>query len=399
MAAPEVRPDIIDAPLLRVPFESLKRAAKERKAIVDEAAEAVTAAVTGAAAAGGGAEAGAGTSTAVIQLDALLERLQGLKRKLADVSAQEEGDADRVRVRLAHVLSLGQPPRAGVVAWHNRGRLTRLIVDHLLRTGHTAVAARLAQEAGIEPLCELHIFAGVAGIVDALRRHDCGPALAWCGEHRGRLRKVKSCLEFRLRLQEFLELVRQEQRLAAVAYARSHLAPWASAGHMPQLQRALATLAFGTRTLAERPKLAPYAALFSDAAWGSLLEAFHRELYRLHCLLPESALSVHLQAGLVALKNTPSTASASRQDPLSHPDFAALASHLPAAKHVHSKLICAITREIMSDANPPLVLPNGYVYSQGGCEALAAAHGGGRVVCPRTGAEYGLEEARRAYIV
>jgi hypothetical protein len=95
MAAPEVRPDIIDAPLLRVPFESLKRAAKERKAIVDEAAEAVTAAVTGAAAAGGGAEAGAGTSTAVIQLDALLERLQGLKRKLADVSAQEEGDADR----------------------------------------------------------------------------------------------------------------------------------------------------------------------------------------------------------------------------------------------------------------------------------------------------------------
>jgi macrophage erythroblast attacher len=215
---------------------------------------------------------------------------------------------------------------------------------------------------------------------------------------------------------------------------------------MPQLQRALATLAFGTRTLAERPKLAPYAALFSDAAWGSLLEAFHRELYRLHCLLPESALSVHLQvawvwlegrdrglacvldarasltadtpsrsvhlpdaarthkhkltqAGLVALKNTPSTASASRQDPLSHPDFAALASHLPAAKHVHSKLICAITREIMSDANPPLVLPNGYVYSQGGCEALAAAHGGGRVVCPRTGAEYGLEEARRAYIV
>jgi macrophage erythroblast attacher len=37
--------EIIDAPLLRVPFESLKRAAKERKSVVDEASEAVAALV------------------------------------------------------------------------------------------------------------------------------------------------------------------------------------------------------------------------------------------------------------------------------------------------------------------------------------------------------------------
>jgi hypothetical protein len=81
----------------------------------------------------------------------------------------------------------------------------------------------------------------------------------------------------------------QEQRLAAVSYARTHLAPWAPQ-HMPELQRVLAALVFGRGT-----KLATYQSLFSEGRWASLLELFLRELYRLHALLPESALTVHLQ--------------------------------------------------------------------------------------------------------
>lgn len=81
----------------------------------------------------------------------------------------------------------------------------------------------------------------------------------------------------------------QEQRLAAVSYARTHLAPWAPQ-HMPELQRVLAALVFGRGT-----KLVTYKALFSEGRWASLLELFLRELYRLHALLPESALTVHLQ--------------------------------------------------------------------------------------------------------
>jgi macrophage erythroblast attacher len=105
-----------------------------------------------------------------------------------------------------------------------------------------------------------------------------------------------------------------------------------------------------------------------------------------------------LQAGLVALKNPPSSSSSSREDPLQHPDFKALAADLPCAKHVHSKLICAVTREIMTDANPPMVLPNGYVYSQKAVNLIAGKNNG-RIVCPHTGAEFGYDEARRAFIV
>ena len=57
------------------------------------------------------------------------------------------------------------------------------------------------------------------------------------------------------------------------------------------------------------------------------------------------------------------TAPYRREDPLHLPTFQALAEALPYAKHTRSKLLCAVTRETMSDDNPPMALPNGYVYS------------------------------------
>lgn len=380
----KLKPEVIDAPLLKVPFESLKRAAKERKALVDEAGEALASLSTSA----GGA---ASKEQQLQQIDQLVSCLQGLKRKLVDVSQQEAGDALRCKARLEHLQQLGSPGKGSVVAW-NKQRLDRLLVDHMLRSGNQASAARLAQETGSEALSDLHIFAQAQRVIQSLKQHDCSAALAWCEANRARLRKAKSSLEFKLRLQEFLELVAKEQRLAAVSYARTHLAPWAPQ-HMPELQRVLAALVFGCRT-----KLTTYKALFSEGRWTALLELFLRELYRLHALLPESALTVHLQAGLIALKNPPSSSSSSREDPLQHPDFKALASPLPCAKHVHSKLICAVTREIMTDANPPMVLPNGYVYSQKAIDQIASKNNG-RIVCPHTGSEYGYDEARRAFIV
>ena len=53
----------------------------------------------------------------------------------------------------------------------------------------------------------------------------------------------QSKLEFQLRLQEFIELVRAENNLRAITYARKYLAPW-GATDMKELQRVMATLAF-----------------------------------------------------------------------------------------------------------------------------------------------------------
>ena len=52
-----------------------------------------------------------------------------------------------------------------------------------------------------------------------------------------------------------------------------------------------------------------------------------------------------------------------KEDPLSQENIRKLAEPLPFAKHIHSKLVCYISKELMNEDNPPLVLPNGYVYS------------------------------------
>lgn len=68
----------------------------------------------------------------------------------------------------------------------------------------------------------------VLQVVRAIRSRDCSVALQWCADNRARLKKIKSKLEFKLRVQEFIELVRQDQRMQAIQYARTYLAPWAS---------------------------------------------------------------------------------------------------------------------------------------------------------------------------
>ena len=65
--------------------------------------------------------------------------------------------------------------------------------------------------------------------VGSLRRRNLDVALAWAQSHGSRLRRLESPLEFELRVQQFVELVRQGRREAAIACAQEHLGPAARA--------------------------------------------------------------------------------------------------------------------------------------------------------------------------
>lgn len=56
-------------------------------------------------------------------------------------------------------------------------------------------------ELRVQGLTEAHIFAEAEPIVNGLRQQNCGPALRWCQENRSKLKKTKSKLEFKLRIQ------------------------------------------------------------------------------------------------------------------------------------------------------------------------------------------------------
>lgn len=62
----------------------------------------------------------------------------------------------------------------------------------------------------------MHIFMGARQVVEALRRHDCREALAWCEENRAKLKKAKSKLEFRVRVQ-----VRRRQGVGCWGHGRA----------------------------------------------------------------------------------------------------------------------------------------------------------------------------------
>lgn len=58
--------------------------------------------------------------------------------------------------------------------------------------------------------CEIHqdlvdseIFLQARGVLEGLARHNCSAALAWCEENCARLKRLKSKLEFKLRVQVY----------------------------------------------------------------------------------------------------------------------------------------------------------------------------------------------------
>ena len=169
--------NVLDASLPRGVFEALKRAAKERKALVDEASEALAAITVGRRSHGARCAAAAGTGchppplpprprrqhahaqwrqqgraarsplprlASVVwgppsrtrarllqaagnhtpaeqaqQLDQLLTQLEGIKAKLADVSTSEHDEAARCHARLQHLAAIGTPAKGqSAIAWN-----------------------------------------------------------------------------------------------------------------------------------------------------------------------------------------------------------------------------------------------------------------------------------------
>ncbi len=246
--------------LRQVPFEALKRAAKDKKGSMDEFTSIVKMLE-------GQNTANMNAAEQLTVLNKMTLRLQHLKsrvstsdkslpcrvsfaqqRRLAlfvmqldENNQEEEADAIRCQARIQHLQKLGAPAKDEVINW-NRKRLDRLLVDHLLHSGYYNAAELLTSESNIkvhlksgrnslleahllalchadrhqesccvvkalmvkllmQDLVDLHVFAGAQKVVSDLKHHDCTAALAWCEEHRSRLKKAKNKLEFRLRMQ------------------------------------------------------------------------------------------------------------------------------------------------------------------------------------------------------
>eukprot|EP01026_Neomeris_dumetosa_P014724 TRINITY_DN1541_c0_g2_i1.p1 TRINITY_DN1541_c0_g2~~TRINITY_DN1541_c0_g2_i1.p1 ORF type:complete len:394 (-),score=35.18 TRINITY_DN1541_c0_g2_i1:376-1557(-) len=377
-------PLAIEAPLVRVPFESLKRTAKERKIQMDKFCTLHKSVL----------ELKSGSKEELVQkLKSYQEQLTQLSQKFEGNNQAEADDCRRLEARWKYIQQVFSTDYTSYIEW-NKARLNRLILDYLLRQGFVNISTKMAEKYNLSELVETHIFNGAQRIIQSLKKHDCGPALEWCTQNRGKLKKIKSVLEFKLHMQVYLELVRAQRTIDAIMYARKHLASW-STSQTKDLQRALATAIFTSDS-----KYPPYQELFKEERWQALVELYCQELYKLNNMTGESLLTIHLEAGLTALKNHASDRddNQSIDDPFHLKLFRELAKDLPMAKHDKSKLLCSVTKTVMNEHNPPQVLPNGYVYSKLGIEQIKLENDG-KIVCPVTKVVFEDHDLRQAFIL
>ncbi len=269
-----------------------------------------------------GLKGGSSTDDVLRSIDAMVARMRGVKRKLEACAEEEVRIFHQVDARTAHLAELAGMQTLDDVAYEawSRRRLDRLLVDYLLRQGYGASASALVAAADEEDaeqrtptdhksgtssgrlrdLVDIDTFASMAQIRQRLLRdHSVTEALAWCVDNKKELRKMDSKLEFMLRFQQFIELVRTQdpERLTeAIAHGRRFLSPLLAV-YPEECLQASALMCYPP---AEAPE--EYAPLWSDDRWTMLADLFTSTHNQLLSLPSVPLLHLALSSGLSALK-------------------------------------------------------------------------------------------------
>ncbi|KAL4789536.1 CTLH/CRA C-terminal to lish motif domain-containing protein [Aspergillus venezuelensis] len=390
---------LLDQPLLRLPHELARRNLKSVQRIVEREKEYVLPALKDAAK--GSMSNNQTHDQTLTTLDAMISRMQGLKRKMENLHQEEKKIQQQSRKRIQHLDQLYQIPSLTDVKYDqwSRVRLDRLVVDHMLRSGYTESAQQLAQEKNIEELVDLNVFVQCQRIAASLRHGETKDALQWCNENKAALKKSQYNLEFELRLQQYIEMIRKRDKtkfVDAMVHARKYLAPY-NETQSAEIHRAAGLLAFPPDTKAE-----PYRSMYASERWLYLSDLFIRTHHELLSLPPRPLIHIALSAGLSALK-TPAchseyTSSSSNPHstttavcPICSTELNELARNMPYAHHTKSS--------VESD---PIVLPNGRVYGLHRLLEMSnklSSVEAGKVKDPITGEIYDESEMKKVYIM
>ena len=211
---------------------------------------------------------------------------------------------------------------------------------------------------------DIQVFEEYHSILGTLRdKRRTTEALQWCSENRSHLKKSGSTLEFILRRQDLLELIAQDKKGAAVLYAKKHFTSMATADPLllPTIQQALAMLVVPRCT-----QHLPYQELAVESdRWQHIQEVFTGAYFGVFGISRKDPLLVLVQMGCAAFKTAACGLPATKilECPACNEELQPLVKPLPLAHFEYSRLYCRITGKPISEDNPPLVLPNGQIYS------------------------------------
>ncbi|KAG4282875.1 hypothetical protein FPRO06_09548 [Fusarium proliferatum] len=402
---------LLDQPLLRLPSELLRKnfrtahftIEKDTTALKTLLKDSATAAVSGRAS----------QQDVLRNIDAMVSRMRGLKRKLNASAAEEARLHAQTAARISHLDELYKMDTVEDVKYEtwSRKRLDRLLADYLLRHGYKDTAKELAEQRGITDLVDIDTFVAASRIRDSLLKQSVVEALAWCNDNKKELRKTESKLEFMLRFQQYIELVRSQSSAKlteAIAHAKKHLIPY-RATFPREVQQVCGLLAFppGGASAA-----APYGDLYKPSRWADLADLFTTTHNQPLALPAVPLLHIALSSGLSALK-TP----ACHTDPMHSSDSpsAQSTSDIAAAASTLGHGVCPICSTELNELarNVPYahhtqshvehdlrLLPNGSVYGRDRLEIQARKNNlpSDQVKDLRTGDIFPVESLKKVYI-
>jgi macrophage erythroblast attacher len=128
-------------------------------------------------------------------IDAMITRMRGVKRKLTTYAEEEARLHHQTAARITHLdelYSMSSVDDVKYEAWSQR-RLDRLLADYLLRHGFNQSARELAEEKNMQDLVDVETFVNMSRIREALLRGSVTEALAWCTDNKKELRKMEVC--------------------------------------------------------------------------------------------------------------------------------------------------------------------------------------------------------------
>ncbi|KAI5286532.1 GID complex subunit containing RING finger motif [Ascosphaera aggregata] len=336
----------------------------------------------------------------IAALNSLIEGMHNLKHRLETLNRRDKGHLERSSARLKHLQKLYEisdmaDPR--YTEW-SRTRMDRLLVDHLTREGYSVTAKRLAEESNIAELVDHDTFESCNQIANKISKGDLSAALSWCSVNKDGLKRKKFTeLVFQLRLQQYIEMIKEQDFNAARSHAAKFLDP-VNAEKGEVVRQAAAMLVFGPNTQNE-----PYKVGFRASPF--YLRRLFVSTYQSLLLITTDSLQIALTAGLTVLKTQdchdyiksgrdgppPGTLSwVTSLCPICSTELSGLARGLPTC--------CPMTSVVDPD---PVALPNGRVYGQDRLEEYARKYepDPNQIRDPVTNQSYSRQHVSKVFIV
>jgi len=427
---------------LRVPFEQAKRSFRNQQRIMDREFDPITTFITGTVSSlttnlSTASASSASSSNSKIakktpvdltdpdKRERLILRLQDVKAKLLQEETKEREEMITIRWESTMEMMKDQGDQQddnktseeSFSDWKEI-KLLRLICEHLLRDGkRNAVNEILLKNPKLKQHLDLDVYEKTEEIIADLLSMNGTSCLQFCTECRPALMQLeneqdgkKSQLEFIVRRQEYIEFIRKGDINGAISYARKTWAPSKKIGEnttiIPkEIQQCLALLVIPLDVQTKQYKYL----LDSQERWTDCATLFAEKMRQM-VGIPNSCSQLEslMMCGLSTLKTynclrhldvdgkTTSTSPINSCPVCMYPS---LSDTLPYAHHETSRLICPHTRKIMDANNPPMVLPNGQVYSEEALSKLIISSKPEIIIkCPKTGETYLIGQIRKCFI-